>query len=394
MYKDYQWSLSSLILGEIILLAFKVELLGHIVFVVGIAIWIITNYSSRKQYLLVENSASKVNDAKREVMQLLPVRSDQARVEATKLISEICSDLEQKRSVQADAIQKLIASFVGIESAIRDQDQLTHGLISLATQVDTRGNVPESSHVEEILSIVRRMSENIASTGSASVELVNVLNTMKMQITSIDLLLEEIRGISKQTNLLALNAAIEAAHAGEQGRGFAVVADEVRKLSTRSNEFAQQISVQHAGMKEAMHIAGGVIGDIASHDLNLTLGTQARVKEIMDEVEANNGKITCQLGKMSSITNKISIEVGVAIRSLQFEDLVRQLTERIEMRVQVLDKGFSAMATAVRSATEVPDDATNTFALLDSAKESLKRAISVRLTVQQATMGEGKVEFF
>lgn len=394
MYKEYQWSLSSLILGEILMFSFKIELPGHFVFIVAILIWLITSFSSKKQRSLSLESASITIDARQKNMQMLPVHSEQARAEASNLISEICSDLHQNRSVQSDAVEKLFSSFSGIENFIREQEKLTHGLIGLATQVNSTGNMAETSYVDEILYIVSRMSENIASTGKSSVELVKVLNTLRTQINSVDMLLEEIRGISKQTNFLALNAAIEAAHAGEQGRGFAVVADEVRKLSTRSNEFAQEISVQHEGMKEAMDIAGSVIGGIASQDLDLTLGTQTRVREIMDEVEINNGKIAGQLGEMTGITNKISLEVGVAIRSLQFEDLVRQLSERIEMRVKVLDKGFSALSSAVGSAVIVQEDATNTCALLDNAKKSIENAIAIRLSVQQASMGEGQVEFF
>lgn len=61
------------------------------------------------------------------------------------------------------------------------------------------------------------------------------------RVQEINMLAEEIRGISSQTNLLALNASIEAARAGEAGKGFAVVADEIRVLADGSKNTVDKI---------------------------------------------------------------------------------------------------------------------------------------------------------
>lgn len=60
-------------------------------------------------------------------------------------------------------------------------------------------------------------------------------------VNEINVLTENIIGITEQTNLLALNASIEAARAGEAGRGFAVVASEIGKLATDSADAAGKI---------------------------------------------------------------------------------------------------------------------------------------------------------
>ncbi len=60
-------------------------------------------------------------------------------------------------------------------------------------------------------------------------------------VNEINVLTENIIGITEQTNLLALNASIEAARAGEAGRGFAVVAGEIGKLATDSADAAGKI---------------------------------------------------------------------------------------------------------------------------------------------------------
>jgi twitching motility protein PilJ len=82
--------------------------------------------------------------------------------------------------------------------------------------------------MERIRSAVQRMAKQVKSLGDRSMEISQVVLT--------------IREIANQTNLLALNAAIEAAGAGEAGARFAVVADEVRKLAESSTQATREVA--------------------------------------------------------------------------------------------------------------------------------------------------------
>ncbi|GKS58769.1 hypothetical protein YTPLAS18_22960 [Nitrospira sp.] len=92
-----------------------------------------------------------------------------------------------------------------------------------------RQAVQETVHdMQEIRAAVQRMSKQIKSLGDRSLEISQIVST--------------IRDIASQTNLLALNAAIEAAGAGEAGARFAVVADQVRKLAESSTQATREIA--------------------------------------------------------------------------------------------------------------------------------------------------------
>ncbi|MGQ0812655.1 MAG: methyl-accepting chemotaxis protein [Nitrospiraceae bacterium] len=98
-------------------------------------------------------------------------------------------------------------------------------------QATERGSVAVQETVHDMHSIrsaVQRMSKQVKGLGDRSLEISQIVST--------------IRDIASQTNLLALNAAIEAAGAGEAGARFAVVADQVRKLAESSTQATREIA--------------------------------------------------------------------------------------------------------------------------------------------------------
>jgi len=98
-------------------------------------------------------------------------------------------------------------------------------------QATERGRVAVQETVQDMQSIrsaVQRMSKQVKGLGDRSLEISQIVST--------------IRDIANQTNLLALNAAIEAAGAGEAGARFAVVADQVRKLAESSTQATREIA--------------------------------------------------------------------------------------------------------------------------------------------------------
>lgn len=248
---------------------------------------------------------------------------------------EINSMLSQVTSIQSAAIEGLVGGFQGLESQSRQQENLVLKLIELVSPGD-KDNTDDPDCSSEATRLVKVFVDNITAMGDGSMNLVKALEVISSHINSINKLLNEIDGISEQTNLLALNAAIEAARAGETGRGFAVVADEVRSLSLRSNQFSTQIRNHFSNTRSAMSDASIIVGEMASLDLSMTLGSQDQISAMMNDVKELNIQVAEQLCDISSVAEEISSNVEVSVRSLQFEDMTRQLIDQVKKRMSVL----------------------------------------------------------
>jgi twitching motility protein PilJ len=135
---------------------------------------------------------------------------------------------------QADESVKTLGAVEQLTFQMRQVAQTADASSESAKQVlqaTEQGRVAVQETVQDMQSIrssVQRMSKQVKALGDRSLEISQIVST--------------IRDIASQTNLLALNAAIEAAGAGEAGARFAVVADQVRKLAESSTGATREIA--------------------------------------------------------------------------------------------------------------------------------------------------------
>ncbi len=135
---------------------------------------------------------------------------------------------------QADESRKTLSAVEELTASMRQVSATAGASSESANQVlqaTERGRVAVQETVQDMQSIrssVQRMSKQVKALGDRSLEISQIVST--------------IRDIASQTNLLALNAAIEAAGAGEAGARFAVVADQVRKLAESSTGATREIA--------------------------------------------------------------------------------------------------------------------------------------------------------
>ncbi|RMD78976.1 MAG: hypothetical protein D6809_04715, partial [Gammaproteobacteria bacterium] len=285
-------------------------------------------------------------------------------------------------------------SFTAVNALVDRQGGLVRALISAEEGVSQGQGDGQAEGMgmqelsREVAQILERLIQMIVETSKASLEGVYRIDAMVAESDQIFGLLKEVESLAEQTNLLALNAAIEAARAGEHGRGFAVVADEVRKLSQRSAAFNERIRQQVDKTRAAIAGVRGIVSDIASKDMSIAIAAKGDVDGMLQRLEAANQAVRRGLDELSGIGREVHEQVGVAVRSLQFEDLVTQAAGHSRERLEELKELAEALREAGRDAAP--------GAALGRAVEALEARWRERRhrAVQQESLEEGSVELF
>jgi methyl-accepting chemotaxis protein len=312
-------------------------------------------------------------------------------------------ELDQIQGLVADAVVSLNTSFTGLESLSHAEQEMVMSLIEQTSATvtnadgsshDVHGVIQEAGHVMEyFINLIVEMSKG-------SIQLVEKIDDISTQTDEIFKLLGGIKSIADQTNLLALNASIEAARAGDAGRGFAVVASEVRQLALHSNTFNKQIVDYMERTKVTIVEANKIVAGIASRDMSRAITAKGEVDEMLKSLGDFNRRISGNLDEIGNFTSQIEGNVMLAVRSLQFEDIVRQAVLQTQDNLVYLKSIIEATCADLGELGEVGVDNGHVYATklveisgrLREAKEKLMQ--QQHKPVHQSTMAEGSIELF
>ncbi len=317
-------------------------------------------------------------------------------------VANLDKDLDRCRTLISEAVEGLQVSFAGLNDKTQDQLTMIFELISRTTNSeeagdDTAKKMSFAEFTQETNTLLDYFIEQIIATSKDSMEIMHGIDDVASQMGKVEALLDDVRAIADKTNLLALNAAIEAARAGEAGRGFAVVADEVRNLSQTSNDFSMKIGDLMSEAMKNISCAQATIEHMASKDMMFAIESKQKVESTFKEMDMLNEFIAKTLGDVSENAEEISEKVNIAVRALQFEDIVRQVVEGVQQRLEgmgaivgqmknIADSAGSSSAEELANAIEDVQMRINEF------KETHKNQQHQK--VSQESLDAGDVELF
>ena len=328
--------------------------------------------------------------------------------ELAELVAEEVSHIREghKQTLQliSDAIQKLNESFLGLHEKSSCQLSAIQGMLGDIAGKSVGDNEEQEVNFKVFISENNKILDifvgHIVDVAKESIATVQHVDDIDVQMGAIVKLLDDLNSIASQTNLLALNAAIEAARAGEAGRGFSVVADEVRKLSQNSNKFSDEIKDVVMSAKRNIADTKAIIAPMASKDMNVAIESKDTVDKMMREVSLINDNVAFNLDELTSVVAGVDVDVNMAIRSLQFEDIARQALENSDKHLTRLESLFARIQqkTTDEDTTSSDDSFSDGCLLRGMISEigEIKREYQKdqHRSVHQSDLDEGGVELF
>ncbi len=312
-------------------------------------------------------------------------------------------DIQRGKTIISDAVVKLGESFNGLNTQTRTQQQVVASLIDEVSQQGSAGAHSNRASVRQIadgmsaiMSGFINMLDEVSAQSSGVIAKMEAMAEVMNQTFS---LLANVEMITKQTNLLSLNAFIEAARSGEAGRGFQVVASEMRNLSQSSAKLNEQIRVQVEKSKKIVHETREVVNQMAMRDMDALNDAKGDADQLFAKLADMNTHLSENLGRVSEIASGIDRSVGLAVQSLQFEDIVGQLLSHANREINEKEEVLNDLRGRLQIFVDTVHsgrDAQNALHSLSEGLQAIRNsAISQKsTTVLQQSMDEGDVELF
>jgi methyl-accepting chemotaxis protein len=352
--------------------------------------------------IVAQNNSSGINRLTTLVAQLEALAGN-IKIEVHGELDNVRQGIGQAEGIVADAIAKIGQSFKGLDQQAQDQLSLISSLMQDLTGNSGKGEsrrVGMQQFTRETTQVLENFIGFTNKSSRQSADVAHKIDEISEQISSIFGMLAKIDTIAQQTNLLALNAAIEAARAGEAGLGFAVVAHEVRALSTSSRALSEEISNQVTKTRKTVTDARSIINEVALEDTSAAMNASKRVGGMMKDLNDVNTQIESNLELISTTTRQIHDNIGLAIRALQFEDIVRQLLEHNRNRLERVEQMVEAFLSGLGDLRQLKaGDATAFANQLSQIGQQWNDRISMmpaedHAPVNQKSMSAGEIELF
>ena len=362
--------------------------LGIFGWILSSSFWFLAFYFKNNARLIISDQTSGVN----QISNSSDVVKESCEKSLLRL-SSVSEDIDRSKLILSDVVSQLSSTFSRLTERSAYQQSLILDLLGSSNKNNNDDAEDFQQLTKKIDTILQHFVDLIVNTSKSSMNMVHMIDDVGKEMIHAETLLDDIGQIADQTNLLALNATIEAARAGDAGRGFAVVADEVKNLSRQSNEFSEGIRAVISSSQVTINNAKNVIAEMASRDMTIAISSKSQVVKTLEGLNSLNSSFNGGLEKITGLSKELNDDANIAIRSLQFEDIVNQaLTHgqtELEHVTAVLDDISKYPAWLL---SDEHDEIEDIGEKLGAHLEVLNR--EVHNPVHQENVDEGDVELF
>ena len=135
---------------------------------------------------------------------------------------------------------------------------------------------------------------------------------------------------------------------------------------------------------------------MASKDMTNTISEKNRVDNMLQSVEVYNESIDKGIAKISTVSDEISQSVSIAVRALQFEDVVTQIVDYSGEHAKRLD---ALVLRLGQKLTDSPSDETAQHVLIQHLQQEVDLLKTewedpLNKAVNQSSMETGDIEMF
>lgn len=305
-------------------------------------------------------------------------------------------ELARAEGLVSDASSTLNASLYTLDKRVQAQHRLALS-IQLALKITVEGHENPSgsaSFTDTIVATLDSFVMSMLEISQSSMRLVEEIEEIRDRSQRMESMLGELAEIASRTHLLSLNASIEAAHARRFGAGFAIVAGEVSKLADRSTALNSTIQEQISGTREALERTEGQVQQIASKDLSLALGSKGHSEALVKALEESNIKVQELVHELEIAAREIEHQVGEVVRSLQFEDLVKQTLMHCHEDMNALESRAESWYTLAKHLADEDLPLDEAVARMDQALLAAEEVQARVRRVQTDSLSAGEVDLF
>lgn len=291
----------------------------------------------------LQGNSVRLNDVVSEVLKRTR-NSNKSAGALSSLAEELSATVQEVAGNAAD----INANTAQIKQDVNDTAEECSSITRYSAEMKGRADELEQS-AQTNMSVISEKAADISTVLTEAIQ-------QSKSVDQVNLLTDEIVGISASTNLIAINASIEATRAGKAGGGFSIVAAEIRQLADSCSETAGRIQEINKVVTEAVHTLSRHAQDLLDY-MNQSLLTQ--FQEVVESGKQYQEDATYIQRSMDEFNS----------RTVRLQSSMAEIASSIESITSAMDQSASGISGVAGSTRDLVSDMADITGKMDISQE-------------------------